>query len=342
MIERSSPAYTPGMHRVAILVAVLAGLPVSTALAQDYVELDATSASAGRSLGAALRVLAATRESVRACGVAPAVRHAAPPLVGSSFAIGIGRDGHVASVRIELPEAARDAGWLTCVETALRRARFARARAATSITGTVRFASLTAESLLARQAPTATTAGSIEGSDPGCSREERAVVDAEVRLRRARADAARAPLQARLTAAEQALSACRTRSVADVRGPAPDYPVDPCVNGRVIFEDGGAIGSDGDLDESAVAGQFRARMRAYLACYERRLRLEPYLAGRVTVELVIAPGGAVTEANVPVNTTGDTELAACVTSIVRALRFDPGPTGGPVRFRYPLRFGPRD
>jgi TonB family protein len=55
----------------------------------------------------------------------------------------------------------------------------------------------------------------------------------------------------------------------------------------------------------------RARSGAIQKCYQERLRRAPQLAGRVVLDLTVAPNGRAT-ASVVKNETGDAELAACM------------------------------
>jgi hypothetical protein len=64
-------------------------------------------------------------------------------------------------------------------------------------------------------------------------------------------------------------------------------------------------------------------------CYERVLRNNPSLAGRVAVRLAISPTGAVTSAAVAGNTLADPAVSTCVAGAARRWQF-PAPEGGGV------------
>jgi TonB family protein len=85
----------------------------------------------------------------------------------------------------------------------------------------------------------------------------------------------------------------------------------------------------------------RKRIGAIRACYERELRRNPTLAGKVTVEFTIQPRGNVTGVKVVANTTGDNAVGKCVANAVARFRFNPGPDGGSVTFSYPFVFAPQ-
>ena len=64
------------------------------------------------------------------------------------------------------------------------------------------------------------------------------------------------------------------------------------------------------------------------------------LAGKVVMELQIEESGRVSRAEALENTTRSESIAACIGGELRLLRFDPGPEGGSVVFKYPFVFKP--
>lgn len=80
----------------------------------------------------------------------------------------------------------------------------------------------------------------------------------------------------------------------------PDVASDPAEIQRVVKAHGGRV----------------------QACVERSLRVDPDVAGTVGVGFTVA-GGAVTEAHLVRNTTGDKAMGACIVGAVRSFRFDP-------------------
>ena len=113
------------------------------------------------------------------------------------------------------------------------------------------------------------------------------------------------------------------------------------VKGRIKMGSGGGdIGGTGDFDSSVVVRTIKTRIRAIKACYERELRRNPTLAGKVTVEFTIQPRGNVTGVKVKANTTNDPNVANCVKATVARFRFNPGPEGGSVTYAYPFVFAP--
>lgn len=114
------------------------------------------------------------------------------------------------------------------------------------------------------------------------------------------------------------------------------------IRGRVNFSGGADVGGSGVFAQGNVTRAIGARRRAFQACYERELRNNPTVQGKVTVQFTIVPAGTVSAANAVENTSASAGLAACVVSTVRRLRFNPGPEGGSVSFRYPFVFAPQN
>jgi TonB family protein len=114
------------------------------------------------------------------------------------------------------------------------------------------------------------------------------------------------------------------------------------VRGNLRLDDGEAIGGDGDFDATQVVRLIRQRLSAIRACYERELRRNPQLAGKVTVDFTIQTTGSVSNVRASENTTGDDAVASCVTGVVQRFRWNPGPEGGSVTFSYPFVFAPQN
>ena len=86
---------------------------------------------------------------------------------------------------------------------------------------------------------------------------------------------------------------------------------------------------EGALSKSVirrVVGQHRREIRH---CYERALKRDPSLEGRVEVQFTISPSGTVVAALVQKTTLDDTSTEACVNRMIRRWSF-PNPKGGVV------------
>ncbi|MFK7986242.1 MAG: TonB family protein [Sandaracinaceae bacterium] len=127
------------------------------------------------------------------------------------------------------------------------------------------------------------------------------------------------------------------RSVGSVPAAAPVTRVRGRVEIGPLAEDSGP----GTFDANIVTRHLRARLRAIQRCYERELRTDATLAGRVLVRFTITERGVVQGARAEENTTGSPATAACVVNTVRRFRFNPGAQGGDVTFAFPLTFSPQ-
>jgi hypothetical protein len=94
---------------------------------------------------------------------------------------------------------------------------------------------------------------------------------------------------------------------------------------------------DGELDPSMVAKEVRSRLGAIKACYERALKRNPNLSGKVVIHWTITQAGTVSGVDVEQDTLGDAEVASCIKSLVARWRF-PAPSGGSVEVSFPFVF----
>jgi outer membrane biosynthesis protein TonB len=114
------------------------------------------------------------------------------------------------------------------------------------------------------------------------------------------------------------------------------------IKGNLKLGDGDAIGGAGDFDANLVVQKIRSRLGGIRACYERELRKNPTLAGKVTIEFAIEERGNVSGVKVAENTTGDAAVGECVANEIKRIpTFNPGPEGGKVLFSYPFVFAPQ-
>ena len=105
---------------------------------------------------------------------------------------------------------------------------------------------------------------------------------------------------------------------------------------------GGDVGGSGDFDASVVVRTIKARLGAIKGCYERELKRNPTLAGKVTVEFTIEVRGNVSGVKIKENSTGSDAVGQCVAAAVERFRFNPGPEGGSVTYSYPFVFAPQN
>ena len=86
---------------------------------------------------------------------------------------------------------------------------------------------------------------------------------------------------------------------------------------RVRLSGGRKSGGMGQLDGKSVTSVFRRRASAFRACYERRLKVNPNLKGKVVIRFTIGTAGRITSIKVTGNTTGDNAVGSCITGKVR-------------------------
>src|SRR3954465_8254366 len=106
------------------------------------------------------------------------------------------------------------------------------------------------------------------------------------------------------------------------------------VSGSVKSE---APAVDGELDPAMVAKEVRSRLGAIKACYERALKRNPTLSGKVVIHWTITAAGTVSGIDVENDTMGDNEVASCIKGLVARWRF-PAPAGGSVEVSFPFVF----
>ncbi len=114
------------------------------------------------------------------------------------------------------------------------------------------------------------------------------------------------------------------------------------IRGNVSFSGGADVGGSGDFDQSQVTRKIKGAKSALKRCYENSLKSNPTLSGKVVVEFTIEPRGNVGKSRAVENSTGDSGFASCITSVVKRLRWSPGPDGGAVTYEYPFVFQPQN
>ena len=101
------------------------------------------------------------------------------------------------------------------------------------------------------------------------------------------------------------------------------------------------MSSRGSLDLSLVTTEVKRRLGGLEQCYERRLGVEPKLAGTVVIHWNIAETGEVREACITEDTVGDQDIIACVNKLVLEGGPFPKPRGGSVDVSMPFVFTAR-
>ncbi|MDB4930206.1 MAG: putative abductin-like protein, partial [Myxococcaceae bacterium] len=97
-------------------------------------------------------------------------------------------------------------------------------------------------------------------------------------------------------------------------------------------------GGDGVVDADTVARLIRGQLGGIRSCYERELRQNPALAGRLDVNFTLGASGRITRASTA-GLAASPNVGTCVTGRLRGLVF-PIPQGGSVEFTFPFTFTP--
>jgi hypothetical protein len=95
---------------------------------------------------------------------------------------------------------------------------------------------------------------------------------------------------------------------------------------------------DGAPDCGKVAGVVKTRMRALNDCYERELKKNPSLAGKISIQVTVEEDGRVSDARIEGNSMGDAAVADCILSRLRNMRFPKRDAGGSCSIVYPFVF----
>lgn len=88
-------------------------------------------------------------------------------------------------------------------------------------------------------------------------------------------------------------------------------------------------GKVGSIDANVVNSFMNARFVQVKACYERSLKKNSFLEGKVDLNIDVSPTGKVTRVTVNKDTVGDADMLACVKRTIRGWPF-PKPEGGRV------------
>lgn len=125
-----------------------------------------------------------------------------------------------------------------------------------------------------------------------------------------------------------------TEGVKDVRlGTKGDVKI----SGRV--QDAAPEVDSAEVDREALARYVRSRKAAIQNCYERELKRNPSLKGKVVVRFSITPAGRSAEIEIEENTLGNESVASCIRTVIRGWLFPFHPESD-VTVAYPFVFSP--
>ena len=136
------------------------------------------------------------------------------------------------------------------------------------------------------------------------------------------------------------------RSNIDAPPPPPDDPIpEPSASAKKTTAPtgGGSYGCGAaqcGTPAPAMRGELQSRAGNARGCYERALRTNPTLQGRVVVAVRVDSGGSVCSASIAQDSVGG-DVAACILPMFRSGKFSP-PTGGCADATVPLNFQPKN
>ncbi len=94
-----------------------------------------------------------------------------------------------------------------------------------------------------------------------------------------------------------------------------------------------------DIDRNKLAAFLRARMTAIQGCYEKELKRNPSLKGKVVVRFTITPQGRASDIEIEENTLGNDAVPSCIKTVIRGWSF-PFKPDGEATVAYPFVFSP--
>lgn len=94
-----------------------------------------------------------------------------------------------------------------------------------------------------------------------------------------------------------------------------------------------------DVDRGALTRYVKARLKAIQNCYERELKRNPSLKGKVLVRFTIGTNGRTSEIEIEENTLGNPAVGSCIQSLIRTWSF-PFRPDSEVPVSYPFVFAP--
>ncbi|MCG3173473.1 MAG: hypothetical protein GMKNLPBB_01670 [Myxococcota bacterium] len=112
----------------------------------------------------------------------------------------------------------------------------------------------------------------------------------------------------------------------------------PRVVGGVSMQAPKTIG--GGMDHNKISSKVTSKMGALKACYERKLRANPTLKGKVVVFFVVGADGRVNTARVAESSLPDRDVGDCIVDVIKTIYFGRNEKGENVTVTYPFSFSP--
>lgn len=123
--------------------------------------------------------------------------------------------------------------------------------------------------------------------------------------------------------------------------PPPTDSSDAGAPEKLIKRGGVAAGPrcNGEIDASAVRRYAQQNSGAVRRCYERRLKANNMLQGRMAIGITIGTSGQAQGVRIDSDSVRDPEVSSCVRQVVGAWRL-PAPSGGCAQVSVPFTFTP--
>ncbi len=112
----------------------------------------------------------------------------------------------------------------------------------------------------------------------------------------------------------------------------------PAVGGSSVVASRSLLQLRQELSPEQIRSAIEAQMPRVRACYERQLKSQTDLAGRMVLSLSVQPSGSVSNARIKSDGVGNSDLSTCVVKVVGAWNFPQGSEA--VAVEYPVVFKP--
>lgn len=111
------------------------------------------------------------------------------------------------------------------------------------------------------------------------------------------------------------------------------------VRGSVKASEAPETFGTGTLETSKIASAVKGRISGVKNCYEKELKRNPKLVGKIVMQFTINEGGRVMDVSAKSDSMGEPAVAECIKSQMDRWRFPP-PEGGTVTVSFPFIFAP--
>jgi len=95
----------------------------------------------------------------------------------------------------------------------------------------------------------------------------------------------------------------------------------------------------GTLDTSRIASTVKGRIGGVKSCYEKELKRNPQLQGKIVMQFTISEAGRVIDVSAKSDSLGEPSVAECIKAQMERWKF-PAPDGGTVTVAFPFIFAP--